>query len=155
MSVGFRSVRDHMSRAACAGAVRTMSLRISKLRSRIARQRVRLDEHDRLAHVARAFLGGEDHRRTGVDRVVAVEDAQRLRHVARREVLVHRQRIAEDGVVVHRRVIALGDHVVTELLLGRAELGHVPLREQARPLRRVAGTEGSEELPITGGAAQL
>ena len=125
------------------------------MRSRIAHQRVGLDEHDRLLHVARAFLGGEDHRRARVDRVVAVEDAQRLRHVARREVLVHGQRVSEDRVVVQRRVIALRDHVMAELLFGRAELGHVPLREQPRPLRGVAGTEGSEELPITGGAAQL
>ena len=126
----------------------------SKCRSRIALSAYDSTSTTGWSRSRRALLGGEDHRRSGVDRVVAVEDAQRLRHVARREVVVERDRLAEDRVVVHRRVVPLRDDVATEVLLGRAVLRHVPLREHPGPLHRAARAERHEELAVAGSPVQ-
>ena len=48
----------------------------------------------------RPLLGGEDDRGAGVDGVVAVEEAARLRDVAGAKVVLHRQRIAEESILV-------------------------------------------------------
>ena len=79
-------------------------------------------------HVARALGRGDDERVGTVDRHVHVEEAQRPADHPRREVVVHRERVAERGGRIARRVGTVVDRDVAERLTRRVVLVQVAAR---------------------------
>ena len=106
----------------------------------------RLDAQRRLAHVLGPLAPRHDHRGRAVARCVAVEQAERRRDHPRVHVVVHRHRIAVDRVRVERRVLARVERDPRHLLVRRAVLVEVALREHRDPDR--GRRRGEREVPL-------
>src|SRR6185437_16113472 len=90
-----------------------------------------------------------------VDRVVAVEQVDRLGDPPAGRVLLDGQRLLHDGVGVHQGVLALGDAQPADLVVGDAEPVHPPPLHEPDPLHRVPQAVGDLELVVPADAAGL
>ena len=102
---------------------------IGPLGNRAGRVRVALrhaDDADRRARVLGVVPAAHHHRGRPVAFQAAVEQAVGVGDHAGRVVVLHRQRLFHDGVVVQHRVLAHGDGDFRELVLVGAVKLHVP-----------------------------
>ena len=100
-----------------------------------------------LRRVCRPFGGGDDDRAGAGDGIVAVEQPQRLGHIAGPEVVVHGQHVAHDRTLVQRRPPASVQRNKAVVFLFRAEGGHPPLLLHAHD-RDDAACGAVRELPL-------
>ncbi len=94
-----------------------------------------LDPQGRVSQILGPIAPGHDDRGRAVARNVAVVETKRRRDHARREVVVHRHRVAVDRLRVERGVAARVQGDPRELLSGRAVLVEVALGKHRNPDR--------------------
>ena len=116
----------------------------------------RVDLDGRVVQVVGDVAVRHDDGGRPVARRIAVEEAQRRRDDARRQVVVERQGIGVDRLGVQRGVAATVDGDLTQLLAGQPELVHATLPDHGDPVGGRHCAEGERplhEAPEAGHAA--
>ena len=140
------SVRSHSCLPASRFGHRRQVVELVPRRPAVDARADGLDAQRRVAQVLGPVAPGHDHRGRAVARDVAVVEAERRRDHARRDVVVHRHRVAVDRVRVQLGVAARVQRDPRELLARRAVLVEVALGEHRDPDR--GRRRGEHEVPL-------